>query len=158
MDWVWKISYGVEKNKCPTSSKNDKQLIENYRAIWLLSVCGKILERLIYNKMFEFFTENELIFHNQSFLKPGDSCIYQLLSITVFISHSMMVSGQAASFLIYQKHLIKFDMRFFSTSWSRTVDQVAFKMLSSIFSVRENKVVLNGQLSTLTNVDEAGAP
>ena len=44
--------------------KNNKQLIENYHPISLLPVCGTILERLIYNKMFEFFTENELISQN----------------------------------------------------------------------------------------------
>ena len=32
--------------------------------------------------MFEFFTENELISHNQSGFKPRDSCISQLLYIT----------------------------------------------------------------------------
>ena len=69
--------------------KNDKQLIENYRPISLLSVCGKILERLIYNKMLEFSTENELIFHNHSGFKPGDSCINQLLCITHDIYQSL---------------------------------------------------------------------
>ena len=34
--------------------KNDKQLIENYRFILLLPVCGKVVERLIYVKMFKF--------------------------------------------------------------------------------------------------------
>ena len=62
--------------------KNDKQLKENYGAISLLLTCGKILERLIYNKMFEFFTNNELISSNQSGFKSGDSCINQLLCIT----------------------------------------------------------------------------
>ena len=62
--------------------KNKKQLIENYRPISLLFVCGKTLERIIYNKMLEFFSENELISHNQSGFKPGDSCINQLLCIT----------------------------------------------------------------------------
>ena len=32
--------------------------------------------------MFDFFTKNDLISHSQSWLKPGDSCINQLLSIT----------------------------------------------------------------------------
>ena len=32
--------------------------------------------------MFEDFIENNLISHNQSGSKPGDSCIKQLLSIT----------------------------------------------------------------------------
>ena len=65
-------------NVVPVHKRNNKQLIENYGPISLLPVCGKILERLIYNKMFEFFTENELISQNQSGFKPGDSCISQL--------------------------------------------------------------------------------
>ena len=32
--------------------------------------------------MIEFFTKNDLISHNQSRFKTGDSCIKQLLSIT----------------------------------------------------------------------------
>ena len=32
--------------------------------------------------MFEFFIENKLISSSQSGFKPGDSCTYQLLSIT----------------------------------------------------------------------------
>ena len=48
----------------------------------LLPVCGKLLERIIYNKMFGVFSENELIFRNQSGFRPGDSCINQLLCIT----------------------------------------------------------------------------
>ena len=69
--------------------KNDKQLIENYRPILLLPVCGKTLERLIYNRMFDFFTENELTSHNQSGFKPGDSCSSQLLCIIHDIYQSL---------------------------------------------------------------------
>ena len=32
--------------------------------------------------MLEYFSENNLIAHDQSGFKPGDSCINQLLSIT----------------------------------------------------------------------------
>ena len=32
--------------------------------------------------MFEFFTKNDLISHNQSRFKPADSCINKLLLIT----------------------------------------------------------------------------
>ena len=78
-------------NIVPVHKKN-KQLIENYCPISLLPVCGKILERIIYNKIFEFFSENELISHNQSGFRPGDSCINQLVCIspTIFINHLMM--------------------------------------------------------------------
>ena len=39
--------------------------------------------------MFEFFTENKVISHNQSGFKPGDSCIGQLLCITHDIYQSL---------------------------------------------------------------------
>ena len=48
----------------------------------LLPICGKILERLMFNEMFEFFIENKLVSYSQSGFKLGDSCINQLLSIT----------------------------------------------------------------------------
>ena len=47
-----------------------------------LNYCRKILERLIFNEMFRFLIERNLISSNQSGFKPGDSCINQLLSIT----------------------------------------------------------------------------
>ena len=73
----------------PVHKKNNKQLTENYRPISLLPVCGKILDWTIYNKMFEFFSENELISQNQSGFRPGDSCINQLLRITHDICQSL---------------------------------------------------------------------
>ena len=86
--------------------KNDKQLIENYRPISLMSVCYEIqLKRLIYNKMFKFFTGNELIFPNQSGLQPGDSCINQVLCIAIFNDRSTMFLRQRASYLIYIKSI-----------------------------------------------------
>ena len=64
------------------SIKNDKQLLKNYRPISLLPICGKGLERLLYNSMFEFFIQHNLITPNQSGFKADDSCINQLVSIT----------------------------------------------------------------------------
>ena len=55
--------------------------MKNYRSVSLLPICGKILERLMFNEMFKFFIENELISSNQSGFKPGDSCVNQLVSI-----------------------------------------------------------------------------
>ena len=77
------MSHRLEKSKClPSSWKNGKLLIEDSRPISLLPVCGMILERLIYNKMFDLFTENELIYRNQSSFLSGNSCVNQLLCVT----------------------------------------------------------------------------
>ena len=64
-------------NVVPIHKKDDKQNVKNYRPVSLLPICGKILERLIYNVMYNFLTEKDVLSPNQS----GDSCINQLLSI-----------------------------------------------------------------------------
>ena len=69
-------------NVVPVHKKGDKQILKNYRPISLLSIAGKIFERLLYDMMFEFFITNNLISNNQSGFRPVDSCISQLLSIT----------------------------------------------------------------------------
>ena len=69
-------------NVVPVHKKGNKQSLKNFRPISLLPICSKILERLIFNKMFTLFTENNLISQNQSGFRPGDSCLNQLLVLT----------------------------------------------------------------------------
>ena len=78
-------------NIVPTHKKGDKQTLKNYCPVSLLPICGKILERLIFNKMFNFFIENKLISSNHSGFTPGNSCINQLLFITHEIYESFDV-------------------------------------------------------------------
>ena len=66
----------------PVHKKSDKKILKNYQPVSLLPICGKVFERLIYNSLFEYFIENDLISPNQSGFKPGDSCTNQLISIT----------------------------------------------------------------------------
>ena len=60
----------------------DKRNIKNYRPVSLLPICSKIFERIIYDNMLKYFLDNNLISPKQPGLRPGDSCINQLLSIT----------------------------------------------------------------------------
>ena len=76
-------------NVVPVHKKNDKQLVKNYRPISLLPIRGKNFERILYNSLFNFLNQNDLISPAQSGFKPRDSCINQLLSITHEIYHSM---------------------------------------------------------------------
>ena len=75
-------------NMVPAHRKEDRQNLKSYRSISLLSVDGKIFERILYNNMYEFFKENNLISPYQSGFKPGNSCNNQLLSITHEIGKS----------------------------------------------------------------------
>ena len=71
-----------EANVVRIRKKNDKQYIKNYGPVSLLLICSKIFERLLFNKLYNFLNENNLLSSNQSGFRPGDSCINQLFSIT----------------------------------------------------------------------------
>ena len=70
-----------KSNVVPVHKRSDKQILKNYRPISLLPIVGKIFERLLYARMFEFFIANSLISKKQSGFRLGDSCINQILSI-----------------------------------------------------------------------------
>ena len=56
----------------------------------LFGIMKIISERLICNKMFTFFTENNFISPNHSRFSLGDSCVNQLLAITQEIYKCLM--------------------------------------------------------------------
>ena len=47
----------------------------------LFSICGKFFEIIMYNNVFLFLKDNNLLTPNQSGFRPNDSYINQLLSI-----------------------------------------------------------------------------
>ena len=71
---MWKLA-----NVTPIFKKGDKQLIKNYRPISFLPICGKILEKFIFNNLYAYLRTNNLITKNQSGFRPGDSTTNQLL-------------------------------------------------------------------------------
>ena len=72
----------MEKVSYPSNVQKDhKRCINYYRPVFLLPVCGKIFERILYNTLFLYLESNNLLTPHQSGFRPNDSCIYQLLSI-----------------------------------------------------------------------------
>ena len=90
--------------------KNDKQCIKNYRPVSFPPICTKIFERLLFNKLYNFF--NDLLSSNQSGFRPTDSCINELLSITHDIYQSFDNDLEVRGvFLDISKAFIKFGMK-----------------------------------------------
>ena len=140
---------------CSCPKKSDKKILKNYRAVSLLPICEKIFERLLYNRLFEYFIENELISTSQSGFKPEDSGISQLLSLT----HD-----------IYQSFDNGFEVRGVFLDISKAFDEVWHKgliykltkngvagnllnTLTDFLKDRKQRVVLNGQNSKWVNVE-----
>ena len=57
---IWKKS-----NIAPVYKSGEKQIIDNYRPISLLPICGKILEKILFNAIYEFLEENNLLCEHQ---------------------------------------------------------------------------------------------
>ena len=69
-------------NIVPVHETIGKHILTNYCVVSLLRIFGKIFERLIYNNLYGYFIENNLISSDYSDFNPGDRSIYQLLSIS----------------------------------------------------------------------------
>ena len=146
-------------NIVPVHKKGDKQSLKNYRPVSLLPICDKILERLIFNEMFRFLIEDNLILSNQSDFKPGDSCINQLLSITHEIYKSFDDGIEVRGvFLDILKTLDKV--------WHNGIifklkqNGISGKLLSvssDFLKDKKQRVTLNGKVSSWTGVN-AGVP
>ena len=49
----------------PLFKKGDNALMDNYRPISVLPCFSKILERIIYNRLYSFFSENNILYKKQ---------------------------------------------------------------------------------------------
>ena len=68
------------------------KILKKYRPTSLLPITGKVFQRLLYNKMLEFFIKNYSISQNQHGFKPSNSCINQQL----FVTHEICKSFNAS--------------------------------------------------------------
>ena len=148
-------------NVVPIHKKSDQQLIENYRPVSLLPICGKIFELLIFNSLFNYFIENNLLSPHQSGFIPGDSCVQQLISITHEIYNafdcnpSLEVRGV---FLDISKAFDKvwYDGLIYKLKRNGITGDL-LRLMQSFLSERYQKVALNGQTSNWNKI-KAGVP
>ena len=73
---IWK-----QANISPIFKKIDASDPTNYRPISLLSSIGKVLEKIMYKRISNFFRDNQVITTRQSGFVPGDSTVNQLVDI-----------------------------------------------------------------------------
>ena len=73
---LWKLA-----NITPIHKKGSKQLIENYRLISLLPICGNVLENIFFKQLYNYMVSNNLITNNQSGFYPQDSTVNQLIHL-----------------------------------------------------------------------------
>ena len=97
-----------------------RKVFNNNRPISLLTICGKILEKIIFNHLYSFLNVNNIINKKQSGFRPGNSITNQLLDFVDTIYQSFDVTPW-----IYIKPLKRFDTNsrqsIIMTFWDETM-------------------------------------
>ena len=126
-----------------------------------MPICGKIFEKVIFNKIYNFLLEESLLNSNQFGFRPGDSCINQLPAITheIFEAFDCNPSLDVRSvFLDISKAFDKvWHEGLFYKIKSMGISGELYSLLESYLSGRLQGVLLNGQMSSWRPVF-AGVP
>ena len=139
----WKIA-----NVVPVFKSGDREDVGNYRPISLLSNISKILERVVFTRLYEFFEENNLLSPKNSGFKKHENTINQLLHIINKI-HKGLDDGKAFD-RVWHKGLIH-KLKAFGVTGS------LLKLLSCYLLNRQQRVVLENRWSSLLGIN-AGVP
>ena len=70
---LWK-----EANIIPLHKKGHKDDVNNYRPVSLLPCVGKILETIVFKKLYNYYLDHDTLSSHQSSFRPGDSTVNQL--------------------------------------------------------------------------------
>ena len=146
-------------NVVPIHKKKDKNLIQNYRPVSLLPICGKIFEKLIFDNLYPYIFNNQFIDDKQSGYRHADSTVKQLLSITheiykafddnkelraVFLDISRAFDKVWAEGLIFKLKRIG-------------IEGDMINILTSFLADRKQRVTMDGICSEWTDI-KAGVP
>ena len=75
---------------CPVFKKDNPQLVSNYRPISLLSPTSKILEKIVYNRLYDYCLANKLLTPKNSGFKKNESAVNQLIHLTAEIYNGVL--------------------------------------------------------------------
>ena len=143
---IWKRSNIILVHK-----NNDKQLVNDYRTLSLLPIFGKKSEKIIFNRIYNFLLEEEVLNPNQSGFCPSDSCVNQQLAII----HEMFEAFHCNPSLEVKSVFLDISTAF-DKVWhegflyklkSMGISGGLYNLLENHLPGRFQRVVLNGQTS-----------
>lgn len=154
MPSMWKVA-----NVIPCYKKGDKHVPSNYRPISLLSMLSKVMERLIYDAMWNHLDTHQLLSNRQFGFRAGHSTSDALTYVAQRLTNSINDREEA--------RIVCLDIsKAFDRVWHRgllaKLSALGFsgkllKWLQDYLSNRSLKVILNGKESSVKLIN-AGVP
>ena len=141
-------------NITPIFKKGDKKKAENYRPISLTSVCCKLLESLIKQKILSHMHSNNLLYKDQHGFIKGRSCMTQMLSnieswteaLDKHHSVDTIYFDFKKAFDTVPHEKLKAKLKYYCITGK------VYDWISSFISDRAQRVMINGQYSNWTEV------
>ena len=153
---IWKMAHVLQIHK-----KESRQIKKNYRQISLLPICGKIFEKISFDKIYNHLCDNELLSPSQSGFRPGDSTVNQLIAIT----HQIHVAFE--EYASRETRAVFLDIsKAFDKVWhdgllhrleSNGISGLLLNLIRYFLSERQQRVVFNGKNSDWRHIS-AGVP
>lgn len=152
----WKLANVTPIKKVPRSMS-----LDDLRPISLTCVCAKIMERLIWNSVLPFLTNNDLICDNQHGALPGRSVVSNLLVFLNAATSSFDAESLPGHDVVY----IDFKKAFDTVPLRRLSQKLEFsgirgnllRWFNAFLHNRKQRVVLNGKATNWVDV-RSGIP
>ena len=150
------ISYGIVPTEwkltrvSPILKKGKRQDVNNYRPISIIPAVAKVFERIIYHQLFKYLKDNDLLVNCQSGFRSLHSTLTSLLEA----SNSWSVKSDnglrnGVLFIDLKKAFDTIDHKILLRKLaSYGIDHGALKWFDSYLSDRQQKCVINGELSS----------
>ena len=143
---IWKRA-----NVIPVHKKNSRQAKTNYRPISLLPIFGKVFEKLIYDSIYRYLYENDILTPHQSGFRPGDSKVNQVLAITHKIYSAFEATPTKETRAVFLDLSKAFDRVWHDGLLYKLeccgISGGLLSLITSFLTNREQRVVLNGKSS-----------
>ena len=151
---IYKYSHVISLHK-----KGERFLPSNYRPVALLSNVGKGMERIIFKRIYNFLSDNNLLYKYQSGFVPGHSTTHHLIDIYHHICQAF--DHNQFSCMVFLDISNAFD-RVLHAGLLHKIEQHGIlgdllRWISSYLSNRTPSVVLNSVTSTAKSTS-AGVP
>ena len=138
----------------PIHKSDDASLVQNYRPISILPALSKIFERAVYNRIFQFLTDNNILFHHQFGFRPGHSTSHALINlvnkITTAVDSNKYLAG--VFLVLSQKAFDTLDHDILLTKLEAYgITATALKWITDYFRNRKQFVQINESNSNVCN-------
>ncbi len=142
-------------NISPVFKKAVRFLKENYRPVSLLSCISKVMERVVYNSLYKYLKRHGLLSERNSGFKENDCTINQLIHLCNNIYKGLDKSKDVC--LVFLDVSKAFD-KVYHKGLLLKLEQLGvcgnlLKWLESYLSNRQQRVVINGQMSESKSIN-----